>query len=183
MADYLKECMSDVSGKLGKVVPINEFNQAFCVLCVNKECSRSQSNNLSIVRRSLNWHKNLFTNIPRANENDPQYDGIRSKKFISINSPTNTSTLNTPKKPSQNLIEQKLNIEFKSETKPQETKPQETKPQETKPQETKPQPQIRPLDLGNTPFTQGVVLPKKKEVFLKPGQSYTFESNDKNNKA
>jgi hypothetical protein len=189
MADFLKECMSDVSGKLGKVVPIDEFNQAFCVLCVNKECARSRSNNMLFDRRAHNWREELFINVPRAGDDDPQYSGIRSKKFISITIPTPTPNISqsTPEEPKVNPIEQKLNIEFKSEDPELSEKPEpEPVPElEISKPEPKPEPQVGPEpkpvkpNLGNTPFQQGTVLSGKSEAIqLEPGQSYTFGSDD-----
>lgn len=193
MVDFLKECMSDVSSKLGKVVPINEFNQAFCVLCVNRDCSRSRSNNLLIARRSANWRENLFINVPRAGDNDPQYANIRSKNFVSVNPSisvpiSNNILQNTSEESTRNPIEQKLNIEFKSEdtSKLEPVLPIEPEP-EPEPKSPPPPPPIQPkpikLPAGNTPFAQGTVLSSKKpEVFLEPGQSYTFGSDDETNK-
>lgn len=187
MADFLKECMSDVSGKLGKVVPIDEFNQAFCVVCVNKECARSRSNNMLFDQRAHNWKEELFISVPRAGDDDPQYNGIRSKNFISVaNIPAPNIPQNTPEEPKINPIERKLNIEFKSENSDlsEEPEPEPIPELEIIKPEPKPEPLIQPQprpvpDLGNTPFQQGTVLPgKSKEVKLEPGQSYTFGSDD-----
>ncbi len=187
--------MSDVSGKLGQTVPIDIFSQEFCVLCVNKECSRSRSNDMLFDRRANNWKSDLFVNTPRAKDGESQYDGIRSKNFISVTSdvpnvPQNTfeSTEVEQHKPSIEIkIEQEQekeppSIEIKTEQE-QEKKPEINPPQQIP--ETPLEPEINPQQIsnpGNTSFEQGVVLPgKPKEIRLESGQSYTFGSDDETN--
>lgn len=68
--DYLKECLSEVTSKLKKVVPMDDFQREFCVYCQNKECARSGASNMSFDRRAANWYRDLFQNIPRASENN-----------------------------------------------------------------------------------------------------------------
>lgn len=183
--DFLKECMSDVSSALGKVVPINDFNQTFCIVCINKECTRSRSNNLLFEQRAINWKTTLFRDIPRASEDDPRYADIRSKNFVPVSPELNIATPEPDNIPENTfdkteIIQQKMGIEFKSEEPEPEPELELDKPNPppVPPEPTPPPPQIQP-DTGNTPFTQGTMLSgKKKEIILEPGQSYTFGSDD-----
>lgn len=79
--DFLRECMSDPALVQGQV-PIDEFNKAYCVRCVQKECARAGLNGSLLARRAATWKVNLFENPPRAAENDPKYQSIRAKKFL-----------------------------------------------------------------------------------------------------
>lgn len=190
-SDFLKECISDVSSALGRVVPINDFNQAFCIVCINKECARSRSNNLLFEQRAINWQTTLFRDIPRASENDPRYADIRSKKFEPISPELNIAAPPEPDNIPENtfdktkIIQQKMGIEFKSEEPEPESEPEPTPELELDkptpppvPVKPDPPPPTQP-DTGNTPFTQGTMLSgKKKEIVLEPGQSYTFGSDD-----
>jgi hypothetical protein len=85
--DYLKECMSDVSSKLGRMIPIDDFNKNFCVVCVNHDCARGASG-LKFENRVNNWKSIYFDDVRRADENDPKFEHIRMKKFISPNNNT-----------------------------------------------------------------------------------------------
>jgi len=188
-SDFLKECMSDVSSALGKIVPIDEFNQEFCVLCINKECARSRSNNLLFEQRAINWKNSLFKKIPRANETDPKYASIRSKNFTPITPPESDTIVKPQVDVVENtfdksdIIQRKMKIEFKSESEPEPAELELDEPQPVTPPAPapEPEPQIQP-NVENTPFAQGTTLPgRKKEIVLEPGQSgqsYTFGSDD-----
>lgn len=62
-ADFLQECMSDF-----KNVPIDAFNREYCVLCSNRECTRSWGNISRFDNRVKNWRKVLFEDVPRVND-------------------------------------------------------------------------------------------------------------------
>ena len=76
--DYLKECMSEVGN-----IPLDQFNQAYCLRCGNQECIRSKINN-SFESRVKTWEERLFKNPPRAKDDDPRFNNIRSKQFKPI---------------------------------------------------------------------------------------------------
>ncbi len=78
--DFLKECMGDMGNK----IPIDEFNKGFCIRCNNSSCTRSKTKGFKFVERANNWKSMYFDDVKRANEKDPKYEEIRSKKFISI---------------------------------------------------------------------------------------------------
>jgi hypothetical protein len=79
--DYLKECLTDIQGKLKKSVPIDQFSAEFCVYCLNNQCSRSGGNNSLFQIRAKNWYTDKFTEVQRAREDDPEYAGIRNKWY------------------------------------------------------------------------------------------------------
>lgn len=60
-ADYLSECMSEFRG-----APIDAFNKEFCLVCSNRECSRSWGNSSVFDNRVKNWRKVLFESVPRV---------------------------------------------------------------------------------------------------------------------
>src|SRR5690348_6277675 len=82
-ADFLKECMSDPA-LVTSPVPIDEFQRNYCIVCANRECARSSANNLAFDRRVANWESTLFTNAPRAKDDDPNFVRIRSKNFAPV---------------------------------------------------------------------------------------------------
>lgn len=73
-ADFLKECMRDVSA-----VSLDEFQRSTCVRCINDECGRSAANNMLFNIRANTWKQVLFDNVPRA-ENNPS--GGPYSKFV-----------------------------------------------------------------------------------------------------
>lgn len=79
--DYLKECLSDLSFKIKKSIPIDQFSAEFCVYCLNNSCVRSGSSALAFDRRVSNWESKYFLNVVRASDTDPSYDSIRGKWF------------------------------------------------------------------------------------------------------
>src|SRR5271156_5711688 len=81
--DFLRECMTDPALVSGPV-PHNEFMEHVCRRCDNKECSLSVANSLSFTKRATNWKKDLFLEVPRADDNDPLYAAIRQKNFALI---------------------------------------------------------------------------------------------------
>ena len=102
-SDYLKECLSEVTQKAKSAIPIDQFMSEYCVYCLNNTCSRSGSSNMAFERRAKNWESNLFLNVPRASDTDPNYDPIRSKWYISprveLHTPVVTTTVKENKPP------------------------------------------------------------------------------------
>lgn len=74
--DYLAVC-----NNLG--VPLPEFQETFCVRCVQPQCSRSKAGGLFDTRVAT-WRDRLFVNPPRMSEEDPRYAGISTKMFREI---------------------------------------------------------------------------------------------------
>lgn len=72
--DFLQECMSEFKG-----APIDAFNREFCVLCSNRECSRSWGNSSVFDYRVKNWKEILFTNIARSKDTslgNPKFESV-----------------------------------------------------------------------------------------------------------
>lgn len=192
--DFLRECMSDPALVQGQV-PIDEFNKAYCVRCVQKECARAGLNGSLLARRAATWRTNLFESPPRAAENDPKYQAIRAKKFLQtsnevvelrnngVNYEVQTREMpealrkNTPEPPALD---------------PQPAPPRFVAPPEPPPEppaalervEPPPDPPAAPsprLDAPpqNTPFDQGTVLPGgSSEKTVEVGGSYVFGSDE-----
>lgn len=187
-SDFLKECMSDVGQG-----PIDIFQKAFCSVCANRDCSRSTSSNLSFDRRVSNWKDDLFNNVPRANESDPNFARIRAKRFISLdNEPsgavsnavpiiieTQKNTASTQVEAS--IIDNKLvvqmdttqmtqtELEFSKQEQPTQVQPIQAQPIQAQPQPVQVQPvQVQPVQTNqpNTVFVQGTTIPgfKKEET-------------------
>lgn len=65
-------------------VPIDTFNKRFCVVCAQRECVRSGSNNSSFDVRARTWKTTLFDAVPRADDSDPGFEHIRAKRFLPV---------------------------------------------------------------------------------------------------
>lgn len=74
--DFISECLSDITNKIKRSVPIDQFSSEFCLYCINKDCSRASV--LSFDKRTQNWERDLFLNVKRDN-GDPKFDSIREK--------------------------------------------------------------------------------------------------------
>src|SRR5512135_2096050 len=85
-ADFLRECMTDPA-LVSQPVPIDQFSRAFCVVCAYKPCVRSRANTMVFTERVANWVPRMFTQVPRAADDDPNYARIRAKNFQSVNEP------------------------------------------------------------------------------------------------
>ncbi len=64
-------------------VPLPDFQAAFCVRCMQRECSRSRAGGL-FETRVATWQERLFINPPRMPENDPLFSTIAAKMFKDI---------------------------------------------------------------------------------------------------
>lgn len=166
--DFLKECMSDVG-----VGPIDEFNRAYCVRCVNQQCARSASNNHAFVKRTNSWKERLFTEVARASDDDPQYAQIRANSFISRFQ--NGGSVNTPVEAE---APQEIAVVAFDEVPQAIEKPiSEAAP---KPLPKPPVPVAAPVNLPptvvrNTPFEQGVMLPGAGQPVIQPGDTVFFD--------
>lgn len=71
--------MSDVGN-----VPLDVFQRQFCLVCAQRQCTRSGLNNSAFDQRARNWQEMLFTKVPRADDADPRYSNIRAKLFLPV---------------------------------------------------------------------------------------------------
>lgn len=180
-SDFLKECMSSVGQG-----PLDLFQKAFCSVCYNRECTRSSSHNLSFDRRISNWKKDLFDNVPRADDSDPRYASIRAKKFVTIDrSSPPVFFSNTQEPPISTDVPVQPQIVQPQIVQPQSTVPTVSPEPEQAPQ-TAPQTSQEPAvssDQANTPFSQGTILPgfqrqETSDTVIEPGDTFTFGGND-----
>jgi hypothetical protein len=181
--DFLKDCMSGFDK-----TPLDDFQYSYCRVCANRACVRSALNNSKFDKRVSEWYEKLFLKVPRADEKDPNFAAIRSKKFIPIDSgPLEiNSPISIPKPPPIVIIQEpeepKIPLIVQSPTQPIEP----IEPIEPKtPLPPSPEPFPLPETVlntqipMNTDYNQGVVLPggpdtSSKDVVLEPGQTYTF---------
>ena len=172
--DFLKECMSDVGQG-----PIDLFQKAFCFVCANRECSRSSANNMAFDRRMSSWKKDLFDNVPRADESDPRFASIRSKKFVTINNiepiVVNSNIISNPETfismSTDGVSPTDIDIPTEQPVIQQPVIQQMTQPP------TPSQP-VQNSSQANTPFSHGAVLPgfkiEQADVVIEPGGNFTF---------
>lgn len=175
--DFLKECMSDVGN-----MPMNDFNQYYCMRCNNHQCDRARVNNHIFVKRVTNWKENLFDNVQRADENDPKYAQIRSLRFMPKNPPLGDVTLNPDPMPSP-VVEMPRNEPVVAAPEPVLVPPNDDEPEATsvddEPSEPDPVPspsQPQPAAVKNTPFQQGYIMEEKKDPGVLPvGGTFVFD--------
>ena len=79
--DFLKECHSQVVSQVKEPLPLTEFGSAYCVRCLQPECSRSTHGVSKFDQRVATWKERLFLEVPRMDPNDPLYKSISSKDF------------------------------------------------------------------------------------------------------
>jgi hypothetical protein len=119
-------------------------------------------NQSAFDKRVKNWRELLFTNVPRAREDDPAYDNIRSKAFSPLGMPAAPKTVAfTPGVAAAAPARaQPAAFTRKDEVPPEEAAPTVGGP--TEPEIVAPQPATvvtpRAAPPGNTPFEQGTVL-------------------------
>jgi hypothetical protein len=198
--DFLRECMSDPALVQGQV-PIDEFNKAYCVRCVQKECARAGLNGSLLARRAATWHTNLFEKPPRAAEDDPRYQSIRAKKFLQTSSEVvelrnngvnyEVQTREMPEALRKNPPEPPAFDPpppapvWAAEPVPPAPEPVQAIPEPVLDAPSVPPavsaPPVRPVDAPpqNTPFEQGTVLPGgSSEKTVEVGGSYVFGSDE-----
>ena len=176
--DFLKECMSDPA-LVSSPMQLDEFNKTYCLVCANRGCSRAGSNNMGFDRRVQNWQNDLFNNVPRAGDNDPNFVHIRMKNFAPAG-----QRIVVPGGPKFVNVEPTIQpTKFvRSEPEPEAPIVQEVAPEVSKEPE-KPlavrEEAKKPQNQENTNFEQGTVLPGgepqiPKETIMQPGSSFTF---------
>lgn len=180
--DYLKDCMGDIPG-----TPIDEFNRRYCVLCANRDCSRSAaSTKVSFDRRVANWRSDLFDAVPRADDNDPGFASIRSKRFVPLDA---SSPYEIQHHPSGVMLEKPADPQPDPSPAPAAAEqpadppaaaagPPEPAGGATEPEEPDAAARI-PVASYNTPFQQGAMLPgapqkRPPEVVVDNGGTFTF---------
>jgi hypothetical protein len=185
--DFLRECMSGFDK-----APIDDFQYSYCRVCANRGCVRSALNNSVFDKRVNGWYEHLFLKVPRADEKDPNFAAIRSKKFVPLeSSPLEINPIvSVPKSPPIVIVQQpeelkpvEIPMSLHSPTQP-EVKREKSVPTPPAPV---PIPEPFPLPLSasntqipvNTDYDQGMVLPgspdpSPKDLVLEPGQTYTF---------
>jgi hypothetical protein len=169
--DYLRECLSEVSAKAKKAVPMDELQREFCSYCQNRECARSGASNMAFDRRTLNWNEDLFVNVQRAPDGDPAAERIRS-----IWTPANfvVVTSSQAQEPEQvNLFSTTAAAEPAAEPPADAAAPAAV----AVPEPARPAPAPRPVrPVQNTPFDAPAYAgpaPEKEKV-MSPGDTFTF---------
>jgi hypothetical protein len=79
--DYLKECHSQIVKQVKENLPLEDFGSAYCVRCLQPECSRSTHGVTKFDQRVATWQKRLFLKVPRMDKSDPRFGEIASKEF------------------------------------------------------------------------------------------------------
>jgi hypothetical protein len=188
--DYLRECMSEF-----KQVPIDIFNTTFCLKCYSSECARSQFENSAFNNRITNWQKILFTNVPRASDEDPRFGLIRGKRFLPVDRSVSSLVTSAP---TFGVISPETSTESNSKpavkishnnavinTPDTSVSTQGMASDVVTQPEPVSMPVINEMIPDNTPFVQGMMLPGAPEsakITTKPeqkptavGSSFTFE--------
>ena len=75
--DLLGEC------NIGQF-PLDVFQSQCCSGCFNPECSRSLFGQSRFDLRVGQWEKALFTDVSRMSPDDPRYNSLAGKKFLTI---------------------------------------------------------------------------------------------------
>jgi hypothetical protein len=86
--DYITDC-----NELG--LTVKEFEQVWCIRCNNRECRRVGKGNLWARRMQHQVH-DLLIDPPRADPNDPKYEGINKQHFESVNPQSGVPTVTYP---------------------------------------------------------------------------------------
>lgn len=188
--DYLRECMSDPALVQGPT-PIDEFSKAFCIRCIQKDCTRARLNGSLFARRAETWKVNLFDSPPRAKDDDPRYQTIRAKKFlqtanevVELRQGGVNYEVQTREMPDLPAALRKEPPAAPAETTPEPETPEPTvqtqiAPPDLDPPAPPPPPPAQPVhdaSFQNTPFEQGTVLPggQPQEKVTEVGGSFTF---------
>jgi len=79
--DYLKECHAQVVKQVKENLPLEDFGSAYCVRCLQPECSRSTHGMTKFDQRVATWEERLFLKVPRMDQSDPRFGEIASKEF------------------------------------------------------------------------------------------------------
>jgi len=158
--DFLNECMSEFRN-----APIDAFNRQFCVVCSNRECSRSWGNNSTFDTRVKNWRSVLFENVQRKDDpniSNPKFELVEPGRVPEIR-PSVFETI--PAAPP-------LSYEDVPDTDPDS--PILVSPANV----VVTPPQTEPVPIMNTPFDKPVMLggaEEKTEEKMEPGSVFIFE--------
>lgn len=177
--DFLKECMEGFGN-----VPLDDFNAAFCAVCHNRECARSNANTMLFDQRVSSWKERLFDRVPTAKPDDPAFGEIRNKEFKSVE-PGNVKVptfFSVDASPSMEKPTEKAPAPVEPSTLEANRKSQKDSKGPQKIQTSQELPSAPSIEMDNTAFQQGTVLrdassPTKKEeaTVLEPGQAFTFD--------
>lgn len=133
-------------------VPLTEFQQTFCVRCVQPECSRSQAGGI-FQTRVVTWQDRLFENPPRMRKDDPLYAAISAKRFMEIDGGA------VPEfGAKQEWVDPRAVEEPKPTPKPRKAKAPPAKPEARVEPSKVERPTLQRQAGLNTPFQQGAML-------------------------
>jgi len=65
-------------------VPFQDFAEAFCSRCLQKDCTRSQAGKSRFEARISTWEDRLFNNVAKMDPSDERYKEISAQSFVSI---------------------------------------------------------------------------------------------------
>ena len=150
-----------------KGAPIDAFNKEFCVLCSNRECTRSWGNASVFDSRVKNWRAILFENVLRIDD-----ASLTNLKFEPIDS-THLPDVNT--QPFETIPAPALFDDARAHD--TDRAPPISDPVPTPDLALALEPQPHTTDAVNTPFDQPVMLGEKPKAEEKaePGCVFVFE--------
>jgi len=174
--DYLKECLSEVSAKAKKAIPMDDFQREFCVYCMNRECARSGASSMLFDRRAANWYKDLFVDVQRAPPGDETAAAIVGKwapSNFKVPLPVQQEVVPAPP-----VVSAPPAVPMPQEAVPM---PQEAVPMPSEPEHVAPAPTRKVLPgAANTPFDNPMFIgpaPSDEQV-LDPGGTFTFGGDE-----
>jgi hypothetical protein len=189
--DYLRECMTDPA-LVNQPVPIDQFSRIYCVVCGYKPCVRSRANTMVFTERVANWRPRLFTEVPRAEDSDPNYARIRAKNFQSVDEPLAISNGEAFAKNFAPIPQPTEPLAYFEPDRPAEPIAHQILTPPSIPSTSQPLPLTPPVSvnaphqeptLDNTPFGGGIILPgkpvdKKEDKLMDPGSTFTFGDDE-----
>jgi len=141
-------------------IPVDEFTAECCMRCVSPRCTRSFFGKSKFEIRTGSWYERLFSEVPKMDPDDPNYEKIAAQKFMPAEEPVAVnSDWTEPKDLPAPVPEPKIEtkIESKSEPLPEETPPKILDPPPPPPPQEKGQ-LSRDLAYSNTPTKQGQMI-------------------------
>ena len=184
--DYLKECLSEVSAKAKKAIPMDDFQREFCVYCMNRECARSGASSMLFDRRAANWYKDLFVDVQRAPPGDETAAAIVGKwapANFKVLLPVQQEAVPVPSAVPIVSAPPAVPMPQEAVPMPQEAvpMPQEAVPMPSEPEHVTPPPARKVLPgAANTPFDNPMFIgpaPSDEQV-LDPGGTFTFGGDE-----
>jgi len=82
--DFLKECHSQVAGKVKEPLTFELFSESFCTRCLQPECTRSSHGKTKFDQRVTSWEDRLFLKVPRMDPGDPRFESIAGQEFSPV---------------------------------------------------------------------------------------------------